>query len=126
MTALLPSDAANAGRIKLLYDHFRSQGLCELGASNLALATIQAGLEAVKPGEVLTVAEAAERLKLCEDIIYDLCNSGRLHSMKISSGVGKRPAIRIPLSSLLAFQQENAAPAGTPAGVKLRHLKIRQ
>lgn len=54
---------------------------------------------------LLTVREAAARLRVCERTIRNLINRGALESINISSG-DQRRIPRIPVSALEAFLRE--------------------
>ncbi len=121
---LLPQDEATIARVSAIYQHFQKECTDSVAASNLTLAAINAGVESVQPGSVLTVTETAERLKLSEDCVYDLCAAGKLNCKRISAGKGKRPAVRIPLTSLLAYLGELSDSEDKPSR-GLRQLKVR-
>ncbi len=99
-----PQDTDSITRVNAIYQHFQKECGDSIAASNLTLAAIHAGVETVQPGAVLTVAETAERLKISEDFVYDLCASGKLICKKI--GKGRKPLVRIPLTSLLTYLDE--------------------
>ncbi len=123
----LPSqDVAAITRVSAIYEHFQKECADAIAASNLTLAAIQAGVENVQPGAALTAAEVAERLKISEQFVYDLCASGKLACKKISSGRGRHPTVRIPLTALLAYLSEtDAGEPDAKANRGLRHLKVR-
>jgi excisionase family DNA binding protein len=55
----------------------------------------------VEPGDLLTVSEVAERLKIARNSVYRKVYQGELEAVPI--GVGRRPHIRIRAESLNAL-----------------------
>lgn len=85
--------------IERLYARFLNLTREPLAASNLALAAVIAGERGdEKP---LTVRQAAERLAVSVDSIYDACESGKLRHKRIGNGRG---TIRIAATDLRRFQ----------------------
>lgn len=81
---------------------FQAEGFDVQAAAMLTLATVIAGSDApdAKP---LTVKQAAERLRVSSDAVYDLCRTGRLKCFRAGEGRG---TIRIRLADLHRFQIE--------------------
>jgi excisionase family DNA binding protein len=79
---------------------FQSLGYDGQAAALLTLALILAG-EAIPETRPLTVKQAAERLNVSIDAVYDLCRDGRLKCFRAGEGRG---TIRIRPADLHQFQ----------------------
>jgi excisionase family DNA binding protein len=88
---------------------FRQQTADDVSAAILTLAAVLRNEQADETP--LTVKQAAERLKVSADAIYDLCESGELPCQRIGKGRG---TIRISPAALSAI--------GKPRIFKLRDL----
>jgi len=81
---------------------------------------------------VLTVQQVAVRLNVCDDLVYDWCNSGMLPHFRLGRK-GRRGGIRIEEGALEAFlttqKQEERQPPRSPAPrrkpVKLANLRLK-
>lgn len=79
--------------VRHLFEQFRKD-TDDLPAAILTLASVLAGEEADR---LLTVKQAAEKLNVSLDTIYNLCCSGKLKHRRIGKGRG---TIRIASSDL--------------------------
>lgn len=70
--------------IKALFDQFR-QTTDDLPAAILTLASVLQGEPDVRP---LTVKQAAQKLNVSIDTIYQLCEAGKLKHQRVGSGRG--------------------------------------
>jgi len=81
---------------------------------------------------VFTVKTAAERMSVCESVVYDLVASGVLPHYRIGK-TGSRGAIRIEAADLDAFlaslrrekEPEAVKPPARNSKVILKHLKLK-
>ncbi len=83
---------------------FQSEGFDSHTAALLTLAAVLGG-EAQPDARPLTVRQAAERLGVSADTVYDLCKDGRLRCFRAGEGRG---TIRIRPADLHRFQIEAA------------------
>ena len=91
-------------QIGQLFQAFQADGVDSQTAALLTLATIIA--EKAQPdARPLTVKQAADRLGVSADAVYDLCRDGRLKCFRAGEGRG---TIRIRPIDLHRFQIEAA------------------
>ena len=83
---------------------FQSEGFDGPAAAILTLAAVLAG-DAQPDAKPLTVRQAAQRLGVSVDAVYDLCRDGRLKCFRAGEGRG---TIRIRPADLHRFQIEAA------------------
>jgi excisionase family DNA binding protein len=83
---------------------FESEGFDGQAAAILTLAAVLAG-DAQPDAKPLTVRQAAQRLGVSADSVYDLCRDGRLRCFRAGEGRG---TIRIRPADLHRFQIEAA------------------
>ena len=83
---------------------FQSEGFDAQAAAILTLAAVLAG-DAQPDARPLTVKQAADRLSVSVDAVYDLCREGRLRCFRAGEGRG---TIRIRPADLHRFQIEAA------------------
>ena len=104
---LIHRTRAMSEAIEQLYARFFDLTREPLAASNLTLAAVIAAQQQEKP---LTAKQAAERLAVSVDCIYDACERGQLAHRRVGR------AIRIRPSDLEAYKPQAAEP------IKLRRL----
>lgn len=80
-------------KIQALFDRFKQQ-TDDTSAAILVLASI---LQGEQP-ELLTVKQAAERLNVSPDCVYQMVEAGKLKHQRV--GKGRRGTIRIAVSDL--------------------------
>ncbi len=83
---------------------FQADGFDASAAAILTLAAVVAG-DAQPDAKPLTVKQAAERLGVSADTVYDLCRDGKLRCFRAGEGRG---TIRIRAADLHRFQIEAA------------------
>jgi len=83
---------------------FQAEGFDSAAAAILTLAAVVAG-DVQPDAKPLTVKQAADRLGVSVDTVYDLCRDGRLPCFRAGEGRG---TIRIRPADLHRFQTEAA------------------
>jgi excisionase family DNA binding protein len=96
-------------KVAALFADYRQRTADDVSAAILTLAAVLIGESAEETP--LTVRQAAERLNVSPDSIYDLCESGKLPCQRIGRGRG---TIRIRATDLQAV--------GSPRVIKLREI----
>lgn len=94
----------NKDQISQLCRAFQAEGHCPTTAAILTLAAVFAD-DDQPDAKPLSVRQAAERLGVSIDTIYDLCRDGRLRCFRAGGGRG---TIRIRPVDLHRFQIEAA------------------
>jgi len=100
----------NAAVNALYAEYLEHTGGDKAAAASLALAAMIAESGGkTPPSSALTVAEAARRLNVTRQTVYEMCQSGRLRSFRAGNG----RTLRIPLEAIEAC--ENTSGAREPA-----------
>jgi excisionase family DNA binding protein len=96
--------------VNILYaEYLEHTGGDKAAAASLTLAATMAETGGKTPPTALTVAEAAHRLGVSRQTVYQMCQSGRLRSFR--PGTGR--SLRIPLEAI--EQCENKSGVREPA-----------
>lgn len=123
------ADRESCARIVDAFNYFKEQSGDPLAASNLTLAWANQSSAAGPADKLLTAQEAAEKMNVSIDLIYDLVKAGKLRSVKINMGnKGKRETIRIAPADLAAYQVQSAQSSvpDLPDMARLKHLNLRK
>ena len=114
MSELFESQVAE--KVESLFERFKVvAGGCSSTAGNLtvAYATMLATEQAeAHQDDVLTVPEAAARLKVHPNTVYDMCESGRLKHCRFGAGRG---TIRIATDDLTRHVKQNTTDRRDPS-----------
>ena len=102
----------NAAVNALYAEYLDHTGGDKAAAASLTLAAMMAETGGkTPPSTALTVAEAARRLNVTRQTVYQMCQSGRLRSLPARH----RPALRIPLEAIEECENQERGQGAGPA-----------
>jgi excisionase family DNA binding protein len=102
-----------------LYERFATKVGDPLVASHLTVAHVMSAGQELAREQALTVPEAADRLKLSEKKVYQMCGSGELRHHRVGRSIRIRPE---DIDGMLRDTAEAVEPPRRPA--RQRHLTV--
>lgn len=74
-------------------------------------------------GTIITIKEAAERLRVSVPLVYKLCSEGKLACIRFGTGRGTLRILEEDLAAFIEASKDNAHRLTNAAGLK--HIKVR-